>query len=156
MSLATISLATKPADIASVRELFAEYLTILDVEYGNTIGCAQGQEDVHDFPNVYLALFLGHVDGVARAACGLKHISENDAELGKLYCQSAGRGQALGRRLTETAMVHAKSLGYTRLVLSTETVMKHAIALYVDMGFTRIEKYMSGQSGCSQFMGIKL
>lgn len=159
------------ADMAAVRVLFCEYLEMLATDYGNAVGCAQGQEDLNDFPKAYQALFLGTLAEVTlaggtltevalartpRAVCGLKHINTMDAELGKLYCQAEGRGHGFGRKLTHMAMEHAKSLGYTRLVLSTEPIMKHAIHLYTDMGFLPIENYQCGPSGCSRFMGIEL
>lgn len=158
--MTTTALAVTDADIASVRVLFSEYLEMLGHEYGNAVGSAQGQDDLDDFPQAYLALFIGKCAGVPRAACSLKHINagagDRDAELGKLYCRPSGRGHTFGRKLTEAAIAHARSLGYARLVLSTEPIMKHAISLYADMGFERIEKYACGRSGCSRFMGIEL
>lgn len=129
---------------------------MLGSDYANAVGCAQGQKDLHDFPNAYLVLFLGGVDGEPQAVCGLKHVNAQDVELGKLYCKPSGHGHGFGRKLTRATIGHAKTLGYARLVLSTEPIMKHAIALYTDMGFQSIENYQCGVSGCSRFMGLEL
>lgn len=151
-----IKIAYTNTDIASVQSLFLEYLDVLNTEYDNKIGCASGQEDLHDFPASYLALFLASVENEPIAACGLKRINASDCELGKLYCRPQGRGHGLGRVLTQAAINHAQELGYKRLVLSTEPVMAAAINLYQGMGFTTIQKYDPEQSGCSKFMGFVL
>jgi len=135
-----------------VRALFLEYLQVLKTDYANEIGCVAGQEDIEGFPENYRALFIAKIDGTAVAACGVKHINDRDCELGKLFCRPVGRGHALGRRLTEKALEHARRQNYERLVLSTEPVMKHAIRLYRDLGFQDIEDYSCGTGGCSRFM----
>ncbi|PHR91498.1 MAG: hypothetical protein COA69_09870 [Robiginitomaculum sp.] len=151
-----IKQACTPAEIAGVKRLFALYLAVLETEFDNAVGCAQGQQDLEDFPNGYLALFLGTLEETPYAACGLKHINDEDCELGKLYCQPEGRGHALGIKLTKAVIVHARNLGYKRLVLSTEPVMEHAVKLYTGLGFQPIDKYMQTQSACSRFMGLGL
>jgi len=156
MANTQINQAKTPAQIAAVKALFVEYLETLKTDFGNELGCAVGQEDIRDFPQTYLALFLAKFDGAPVAACGLKRINAGDCELGKLYCRPAGRGQALGRQLTEATLNHARSLGYKRIVLSTEPSMKHAGRLYTAMGFKDVAKYMPGQSGCSRFMALSL
>lgn len=151
-----IKQARTTAETAEVKRLFATYLSVLATEFDNAVGCAQGQADLKDFPNGYLALFLGTLDGVPYAACGLKRINDEDCELGKLYCQPEGRGHALGTKLTKTVIIHARNKGYKRLVLSTEPVMEHAIKLYTALGFQPIDKYLQTQSACSRFMGLGL
>lgn len=151
-----IKIAETNADIASVRTLFLEYLDVLNTEYDDKIGCASGQEDLHDFPASYVALFLASMENEPIAACGLKRVNAADCELGKLYCRPQGRGHGVGHALTQAAINHARELGYKRLVLSTEPVMKTAINLYQHMGFTTIPKYDPEQSGCSKFMGLVL
>ncbi len=148
--------AKTSAQIAAVKFLFVEYLETLQTDFGNALGCAVGHEDIKDFPQSYLALFLAQNGDTSFAACGLKRISSEDCELGKLYCRPAGRGQALGRQLTEATLNHARSLGCKRLVLSTEPSMKHAGHLYTAMGFKDVAKYTPGQSGCSRFMALTL
>lgn len=139
-----------------MRALFLEYLQVLQTDFKNEIGCASGQDDMASFPDNYQALFLAGIDGVPVAACGVKRINEHDCELGKIYCRPAGRGQALGKGLTQAALEYARNNGYERLVLSTESVMVHAIKLYKSMGFADIQNYACGTAGCSRFMAYDL
>ncbi len=151
-----VKLAETQAEIMAVKSLFLEYLDVLNTEFNNQVGCASGQEDLDDFPTAYVALFVAFLEGEPVAACGLKQSNSSDGELSKLYCKPQGRRHGFGRALTQSVMDHARSLGYQRLVLSTEPVMAQAINLYQDMGFVSIPKYDAGQSACSRFMGIIL
>ena len=139
-----------------MRVLFLEYLQVLKTDYGNTIGCAAGQDDMAEFPGNYMGLFLAAIDGAPVAGCGIKHVNDQDCELGKLYCRPAGRGMALGKRLTQAALEHARRNSYKRLVLSTEPVMKHAVKLYKSLGFVDVQNYACGNGGCSRFMAYDL
>jgi ribosomal protein S18 acetylase RimI-like enzyme len=56
-------------------------------------------------------------------------------ELSKLTVAPSARGHGLGRRLTETAIEHARRLGAKRLVLSSNSRLKTAIGLYEQLGF---------------------
>lgn len=154
--MSQIKIAKTTEDIAAVKSLFLEYLDVLGTEFDNKVGCANGQEDLQDFPDAYVALFLASLEGEPIAVCGLKRINSSDCELSKLYCKSQGRRHGFGRALTQNAVDYARNLGCKRLVLSTEPVMAQAINLYQDMGFIPIPKYAAEQSGCSKFMGLTL
>jgi len=141
-------------DIEAVYLLFAEYLKALEVDYNNEVGCVDGHADMQNFPQNYQALFLAKLDGNPVAACGVKWVSDKDCELVRLYCRPEGRGQSLGRKLSEAAQAYVKSDGCARLVLSTEPIMKHAVRLYKDMGFVDIENYADAPSACSKYMAL--
>jgi len=59
-------------------------------------------------------------------------------ELSKLTVAPSARGDGLGRRLTETAIEHARRLGAKRLVLSSNSRLTTAIGLYEQMGFRHV------------------
>ncbi len=59
-------------------------------------------------------------------------------ELSKLTVAPSARGHGLGRRLTEVAIAHARGLGAKRLVLSSNSRLKTAIALYEQLGFRHV------------------
>ena len=59
----------------------------------------------------------------------------------RLYVRSTGRGRALGDRLIERIMEHAKNSGYTEMVLDTIEPLEAAIHLYKKHGFTKCEPY---------------
>lgn len=148
--------AKSPEDIEAVRVLFAEYLKALEIDYSNEVGCADGHADMQNFPSNYKALFLAKLDNEPVAACGVKRVNGRDCELVRLFCRPEGRGQNLGRKLSEAVQVYVKSDGCTRLVLSTEPIMKHAVRLYKDMGFVDIENYADAPSACSKYMALEL
>ena len=67
--------------------------------------------------------------------------SDTRCEMKRLYVRPAGRGHALGDRLIESIMDHAKASGYTEMVLDTIEPLKAAIHLYKKHGFTECEPY---------------
>ena len=148
--------AEASADIEAVRTLFVEYLTALEVDYNNEVGCVDGHADMQDFPNNYKALFLAILDNEPVAACGIKRVNDRDCELVRLYCRPEGRGNNLGRKLSDAVQAYVKSDGCTRLVLSTEPIMEHAVRLYKNMGFVDIENYADAPSACSKYMALNL
>jgi len=96
------------------------------------------------------------LDNKPVAACGIKRVNDRDCELVRLYCRPEGRGHQLGRKLSEAAQTYVKFDGCTRLVLSTEPIMKHAVRLYKDMGFVDIKNYADAPSACSKYMALEL
>lgn len=152
----SIDQAHSSPDIEAVRELFVEYLGVLNMDFGKTVGCADSQADMQDFPKNYKALFLAKLDDSPVAACGILRVNDQDCELVRLYCRPEGRGHGLGRKLSEAAKAFVKSDGCTRLVLSTEPIMEHAVKLYKNMGFKDIENYANAASACSKYMGLEL
>jgi len=156
MGEVNVSKAKSPEDIEAVHILFVEYLKGLGTEFDNKVGCADGHADMQNFPQNYKALFLAKLDNEPVAACGLKRVNDKDCELVRLFCRPQGRGHNLGRKLSEAAQAYVKSEGCTRLVLSTEPIMKHAVRLYKDMGFVDIENYADAPSACSKYMALEL
>lgn len=63
--------------------------------------------------------------------------AESIAVLGRLFVGSKGRGQRLGRRLTETGQQHALAIG-RRAVLDVMAKDRAAIHTYEALGWTRI------------------
>ncbi len=75
-----------------------------------------------------------------RAVCGtmgLKNVGNGVAELRKMYLIPAARGIGLGRFMLQLAQEEARRLGFVRLQLETASILKDAIALYEQNGFTR-------------------
>src|SRR3954470_19680281 len=50
---------------------------------------------------------------------GLRELSQDTAELKRLYVRPAARGTGLGRKLTLAALAHARAQGFHRVVLDT-------------------------------------
>ncbi len=67
--------------------------------------------------------------------------SDTRCEMKRLYVRPEGRGHALGDRLIESIMDHAKNSGYKEMVLDTIEPLQAAIHLYKKHGFTECEPY---------------
>lgn len=57
-------------------------------------------------------------------------------ELRKMYLAPSARGLGLGRHLLQLIMTQAKAAGYLQMQLETASVLKEAIRLYEQNGFT--------------------
>jgi ribosomal-protein-alanine N-acetyltransferase len=79
------------------------------------------------------AFAYAHDDGfvLARAAGG-------EAEILTLAVVPAARGQGLGRRLLQAALIRAQELGAQTMFLEVGVENPHALALYARLGFTRV------------------
>ncbi len=90
MTRVQIKQALNPAQITAVKEIFLDYLAVLNTGFGNETGCADGLTDMQSFPHNYEALFLAKLGGEPVAACGVKRVNEKDCELVRLYCRPTG------------------------------------------------------------------
>lgn len=67
--------------------------------------------------------------------------SDTRCEMKRLYVRPTGRGYALGDRLIESTMDHAKNSGYKEMVLDTIEPLQAGIHLYKKHGFVEDEAY---------------
>ena len=84
-------------------------------------------------------------DGKIVGTIGLYPISKTTCELRKMYLDRSIRGQGHGRQLLDHALVRARELGFTRVVLETANVLKAAVALYERYGF---KEYAADHKSC--------
>jgi GNAT superfamily N-acetyltransferase len=126
--------ATSAAQVAVVRELFAEYARNVDEP-----NCFVGFErELDALPGEY-RLFLADDDG---GCVALRFLGVNTAEMKRLYVRDAHRGKGLGRALAEAAIDAARESGCTRVVLDTLPKMREAQVLYQTLGFRPIAPYL--------------
>jgi ribosomal protein S18 acetylase RimI-like enzyme len=71
----------------------------------------------------------------------VRPIDGETAEMKRLFVRPQGRATGLGRRLAQTAIDHARLVGYHRIRLDTLPQMRHAQALYRSLGFYPIPPY---------------
>ena len=141
MGLTEIIEAKSAEDYAAGRALIEEYAAALGVDL-----CFQNfSEEIANLPKLYGpprgCLLLARSDG---ALVGCVAVREQDAkvcEMKRLYVKSQHRAAGLGRRLAESAILHAQQLGYVRMVLDTLPSMSEAQVLYASLGFREIEAY---------------
>ncbi|MEH3085568.1 MAG: GNAT family N-acetyltransferase [Xylophilus ampelinus] len=134
-----------PAQLALVRELFAEY--------GASLGAAIDPQafaaEIDALPGEYGeprgGLLLALVDGDAAGCCAIRPLDtvdySNAAEMKRLYVRKAFRGFGLGRQLAEAALDLARRGGYACVLLDTLDEMESARALYAELGFEDIPPY---------------
>lgn len=128
-------------DMPKVRELFCEYRDWLGVDL-----CFQGfDEELATLPGNYSpprGFVLLAVDGNNIVGCvGIRPRHEREAELKRLYVRANHQGQGVGKRLFHHAMLKARDLGYTSVVLDTLPTMSKARSLYLAYGFEEIAPY---------------
>ena len=132
--MARLAEATAPADVALVRELFAEYARIVD----QPCCFVDFERELATLPGDY-QLFLA--EGAA-GCVALRYLDRDTAEMKRLYVRATRRGQGLGRALAEAAIAAARKAGRTRIVLDTLPKMREAQALYRTLAFQPIAPYL--------------
>jgi ribosomal protein S18 acetylase RimI-like enzyme len=101
---------------------------------------------------IYVALRGDEVVGT----CALLPAGE-DFELSKLTVATSARGHGLGRRLTEAVVAHARRLGARRVILSSNSGLTTAIALYEAMGFRHVPPHGGiAYAAADTFMALDL
>ncbi|MCC6193715.1 MAG: GNAT family N-acetyltransferase [Burkholderiales bacterium] len=148
--------AVSAADIAAVRELFAEYAQGLQVDL-----CFQGfAEELATLPGKYARprgrLFLA--DEPPLAGCiALRPLDEEGvAEVKRLYVRPAARGSGLGLALVQAVVRDARAIGYRELRLDTLPNMGDALRLYERMGFVGRSPYYHNPVPGTVYMSLAL
>ena len=147
--------ATSEDHIATARRLFKEYEASLGLEL-TFQGFAQ---EVAGLPGAYAPpggrLLLA--TGAEPAGCvALRPLDGGICEMKRLYVRPTARGARLGRRLAETVIREARSIGYARMRLDTLPSMKEAFALYQTLGFREIAPYYATPIVGTRFMELSL
>jgi GNAT superfamily N-acetyltransferase len=134
--------AAFPEDLETVRALFREYATGLEVD----LDFQDFDAEVAALPGKYARpggrLLLAR-DGDRIFGCvGLRPLSTEACEMKRLFVRPEARGLQLGRRLVERLCEEAKDAGYARMFLDTLPSMTAAQQLYADLGFVPTQAYV--------------
>ena len=148
--------ASSPEHWNAARRLFEAYAASLDVDL-----CFQGfEEELRDLPRRYGppdgALLLAATDADYVGCVALHRWSEDACEIKRLYVAPDGRGQGLGRRLTEAIIAEARRIGYARMLLDTLPSMREAQGLYKSLGFVPVSAYRPNPVPGSLFLELTL
>ena|SRR5687767_9216169 len=141
--MANLVQATAPAELAAVRELFAEYAAGV----AEPVCFAGFERELAGLPGDYAPpagrLLLALERDGAAGCVGLRRLDASSAEIKRLYIRAAFRGHGLGRRLAQAAVDAARTAGYARVVLDTLPKMREALLLYQRMGFVETSPYLA-------------
>ena len=149
------------SDLESVRGLFEEYGAWAQAE-----GIAF-PEELQDFQQQLAnlpagfappagCLLLAMYEGRAAGCVALRKLDDNICEMKRLYVTPQSRGLGVGRALAEALIEEARKIGYNRMRLDTVAAMKAAGALYVSLGFKKIEPYRYNPLEGATFMELAL
>jgi GNAT superfamily N-acetyltransferase len=86
-------------------------------------------------------LYLVELERLPVGLGGLKPISDEIAEIKRMYVQPSARGHGLGRQLLEQLLADAHTLDFRLIRLESAAFMTEAHALYRSAGFTDIPPY---------------
>ena len=70
-----------------------------------------------------------------------RRLDDTTTEVRRMYVKKAARRHGVARALLEHIEEHAKSVGFTHLILETGNRQVPAIKLYLQYGFTHIEPF---------------
>lgn len=122
--------------------------TVLN-EYGLSVSKDGVDRDVLDINKFYFEnngwFQVVENNGEIIGTVGIYRISNSECELRKMYLLSDFQGEGIGKRLMENAITKAKELGYNKITLQTNSVLKKAIQLYYKYGF---KSNCNGEIGC--------
>jgi GNAT superfamily N-acetyltransferase len=138
--LSEIVEVTTAEQLEQVRNLFSEYRAQLPVEY-----CSRALDaEIAGLPGEYAApkgkLLLATVVGQPVGCVGLRPFPRDGAcEMKRLYVRPGFRGEKIGRKIVDRALLEARSLGYSFLRLDTHPpTMQAALAMYRKLGFEEV------------------
>jgi len=119
-------------------KIFNLISTILS-EYSLQIDPNKTDSDLKDINKSYLSeggAFKTLVDGeTIIGSYGLYKTDKTTCELRKMYLNSSYKGKKLGKLMMEDAFKTANALGFKKIVLETNNVLKEAVSLYKKYGF---------------------
>jgi putative acetyltransferase len=143
-------------DLETAKALIEEYTTSL----GLNLDFQYFDCELRQFPGDYAppkgrVLLAKSENQVAGCVC-LRRLVGDVCEMKRLYVKLEYRGRAIGKQLALAVIQEAKLIGYGRMRLDTLSTMPAAIALYVTLGFTRIEPYYENPVAGAMFFELKL
>ena len=145
------------SQIEQVRQLFLEYARSL----GFSLCFQNFDQELANLPGDYSPphgkLFLAEFEGEL-AGCVALHKLENEiCEMKRLYLRPQFRGKGLGRALATRIIAEARDIGYSRLRLDTvESAMQDAVAMYLKLGFRKIDPYCENPMPSALYMELML
>lgn len=142
--------------LQTVKELFSEYEQSLDIDLDFQDFAAELQALPGKYAPPEGALLLAFLDGQPAGCIALRKVSEDIAEMKRLYVRKAYRGYGLGRQLARMIIDEARSRGYSYIRLDTVPSMQAAQHLYSSLGFYDIKPYVYNPIAGARFLELRI
>jgi putative acetyltransferase len=128
-------------DYELARTLFLEYAISLSVDL--SFQDFEGELTLIDrqYNSPGGALLLVYIDDDAVGCAGVRWLSEDIAELKRMYVKPGFRGRQIGLGLLSRSIEAARKIGYRKMRLDTLIGMTRAQELYRQAGFREIPSY---------------
>lgn len=100
-------------------------------------------EDLDTIPSTYAGrgdFWLALMEGKVVGTVGLKDMGDNIVKLKRMFVSSTLHGKGVGEALLTHALNHAKSQGFTKMILNTNERMTRAHHFYEKHGFKQMGK----------------
>lgn len=138
------------------RDLFVEYAAHIGIDL-----CLEGFEaELTALPGAYAPprgrLLLALDDNQPAGCVALRPAGDDACEMKRLFVRPALIGQGVGRRLAETVIDAARTVGYQRMRLHTLPSMTTAVALYRSLGFREVSPYYANPIPGALFLELDL
>jgi putative acetyltransferase len=149
--------AQSAAQIEQARELFLEYARSL----GFSLCFQNFDQELANLPGDYSPphgrLLLAEFEGELVGCVALHKLENEICEMKRLYLRPQFRRKGLGRALATRIIAEARDLGYSRLRLDTvESAMQDAVAMYLKLGFRKIDPYCENPMPSALYMELML
>ena len=160
MELTIIPAFDAPED---VRELFEEYTNVLiegDPAFRDYLSIQNYDREILHLEEKYGPprgrLYLARWGGETAGCIALRPLDESRCEMKRLYVRPAFRNRGIARKLVDTVLADARSIGYHEMLLDTLPFLTEAIAMYEGLGFVRTECYNDSPLTDTVYMKLRL
>ena len=146
-----------------VRELFEEYTNVLiegDPAFRDYLSIQNYDREILHLEEKYGPpkgrLYLARWNGETAGCIALRPLDEHRCEMKRLYVRPAFRNRGIARKLVDTVLADARSIGYHEMLLDTLPFLTEAIAMYEGLGFVRTECYNDSPLTDTVYMKLRL
>ncbi len=165
-TMSSLLRVTTPDDLATARDLFAEYAASIAHLAGASLNAQRFDEELATLPGryaepkgrIYIALLNDQPAGCAalRPIDTLPGDAGPVCELKRMYVRPAHRGLHLGRHLINQILTDARAIGYGTMKLDTDPRLAAANVLYKSLGFQPTPKFNNDPDPCTLYMALPL
>lgn len=142
--------------IKALRGFFQDYAAWMGVN----LSFQSFGEEIATLPGRYSPpsgwLFVGELDGRPVGCVGLLAMADSMCEMKRMYVAPDARGNGVGTALAIAAICAAQEAGFRRLVLDAMPVMRIAVKLYRELGFTEAPAYYPAPMEGSIYLALDL